>query len=108
MTRFEDELRWALQRRDPPGGFADRVLARLPATRPRRFRFLAALGRRWAPALATVWIAAFATGLWEYRQVQQRREGERAKQELIFALQVTSAKLQTTRAKLLHTLGGSL
>jgi hypothetical protein len=59
------------------------------------------------PAAAAVLITVLGAGSWEYsRARQQRIEAERAKAELIQALEVTSAKLQATQARLLRTTGG--
>ena len=62
MSQLDDELRTALAREEPPAGFADRVLARLPAEAP-----TAAAARRVAPR---TWLAAAAafglatSGVW--------------------------------------------
>jgi hypothetical protein len=105
VNRFDDELRSALSRREPPDGFAERVMARLPGAK-RRHNWLP---RSWMPAAAAVLIAVFGTGSWEYTRVRQERlEAERAKAELIEALELTSVKLQATRTKLLEKTGGLL
>ena len=102
MNRFEDELKSALARRDAPAGFADRVMARIPNSR-RPERSL----RSWMPAAAAVLVAVFGVGSWEYtKSRQERHEAERAKAELIEALELTSSKLQLTRSKLLLKTGG--
>ena len=87
MSEFEDDLRSALRREEPPGGFAGRVLAR---TRPRM-----------APR-RTGWIAAIAAclllsvGGFEYRQY----EGRKAKQELLLALDIAGSKLSMAQKKI--------
>jgi hypothetical protein len=110
--RFENDLRRALERREPPAGFTERVMAGLGAEPKRSLleRFFSEVlsARRWAPALAACLIIVLAAGTWEYRRIEQRREAERTKQELIFALQVTSMKLERTKAKLLQNVGGIL
>jgi hypothetical protein len=109
MNQFENEIRRALGRREPPAGFAERVVARLPAAEPKRRWIPEWLTlNRWSPAFAVVLMLVLLAGGWEYRRAEERREGERSKQELIFALQLTSHKLQTTKTKLLENLGGSL
>jgi len=90
MREFEDELRSALRRQEPPAGFSDRVLAR---TR-----------HKGAPRRAG-WIAiAIAAGLvlsmggFEYRQY----EGRKAKRELLLALDIAGSKLSIAQEKISH------
>jgi hypothetical protein len=52
MSHLDDELRTALRREEPPDGFVNRVLERLPAEPPR-----SAIARRGA---ARTWLAAAA------------------------------------------------
>lgn len=109
--RFEDELKRALLRREPPAGFTERVMAGIsteprPSTLRRLFSWV--LPVRWAPALAACLIFILAAGTWQYRRIEQRQEAERAKRDLIFALQVTSVKLERTKAMLLQNVGGLL
>lgn len=56
MNHLDDELRVALRRKEPPAGFAERVLDRLPATPPGVVRFPSR--RRHAP-----WMAVAAAAL---------------------------------------------
>ena len=97
MKSFEDELRAALQRESPREGFTARVLARV-AERERSHRWYRLPVLRWAAAV--VIIAAAGGGYAHYREVQQRREGERAKQQVMLALRITSEKLQQVQWKL--------
>jgi hypothetical protein len=101
MSEFDHELRRLLSRREPPAGFAERVLGRTepavppvvrPALRPRS-RFV-----RWAAAAALV---AAAAGVLEYRE--RRREqaaGEAARDQVVQALQLAGSKLQLVQAKI--------
>ena len=103
MNHMEHELREALKRVEPPAGFADRVMARVPARRSTWFP------RNWITAAAAVLIAVVGAGSWEYQRAREERlAAEQAKAELIFALELTSSKLQATRSKLLRHTGGSL
>jgi hypothetical protein len=88
---FENELRKALRRQEPPSGFTDRVMARIPQRRSHPFW----QQRQWLAAAAAVCIAVIGTGAWE--QHRRQIEGERAKQELIYALTVASESIQTTK-----------
>lgn len=82
---LEDELKLALQRKEPPPGFRQRVLA--ATRRPRHpFRSLA------AAALLTVLIGGTTAHF-----IEQRREGERAKEQVLQALRITSHELRDTR-----------
>lgn len=100
MTRLEQELRAALQRQEPPPGFADRVLAIAAEQEKRheqhlwtRFKQLFAVPRlRWAAALVGVLVIASGVGI---RVEEQRRaEGEAAKRQVMLALRITSEKWQ--------------
>ena len=101
MSRLDDAFREALRRREPPDGFAERVMARIQA-RPERggawAGLLAAFQRprlRWATALAA---AALVVGAVEYRNERERRaEGERARDQVMLALRIMGGKLQMTR-----------
>lgn len=91
MSDFEQDLREALQRREPPDGFTERVMARVPREIPRR----TGVGRHWMAIAATLCIGVVGTSSWQIHRRQV--EGERAKQELFYALAVASGKLDTAR-----------
>ena len=80
MKEFEDELRSALERKHPPAGFAQRVMARRGPKRRRPARWLAG-------AIAAG--LTLSVGGFEYRQY----EGRKAKRELLLALEITGSKL---------------
>jgi len=85
---LENELRAALGRRDPPPGFAERVLARArPAARARRMYWVAA----WAVAAGLL----VAAGL----QYERHQRGERAKEQVLLALRVAGQELSAAREK---------
>ncbi len=79
MDDLETQLRRALEREDPPAGFADRVLRR--TSRRRGFP-------GWMVAAAAC-LALVGAG-YEYRWQQ----GQAAKRETLMALRLTSAKLR--------------
>ena len=87
---FEKDLQAALRRSEPPAGFVDRVMARIPEKRQP-----AQWSRRWFAVAAALLVALIGTGAWE--QHERRIEGERASRELIYALTVASESLQTTK-----------
>jgi hypothetical protein len=84
MDDLEIQLKRALAREDPPEGFEGRVLAR---TRLRRS------APRWLAAAAAVLL--IAGGGYSYRW----REGQMAKQKVLLALRITSAKLSRIQAE---------
>jgi hypothetical protein len=87
MKHFEDELRSALRRVEPPEGFARRVMERLDFDSDRRTvppRGQRIWWTRWAAAAAVV---ILATGLVLYRR---RRAGEAARAETLMALRIAS------------------
>jgi hypothetical protein len=115
MPFSEDDFRNALRRKDPGVEFTRRVMERVtqrdmrrPAPTPKdrtRFAWLAGLWLRPAPAIATLLVILLAGGWigyqsyrghqWEaqLRKQQQERAEERARQETILALRITSEKL---------------
>jgi hypothetical protein len=103
MHFSEDDLRAAMRRKDPGPEFTARVMAAVehgrqksgPGEMPGKSRWWPF---RFAPALAGALAAlVLAAGGWlEYHRYQHSREmarAERARQEAILALKITSAKL---------------
>lgn len=91
---FESELRDALRRKPAPAGFTASVMASLDAP-PRA-------SRRWAIAkfAAAAMLAVTIGGTWTIHIIEERREGERAKAQLMLALRITSQKLHETQQHL--------
>ena len=83
MKEFESELKAALRRKSPGPDFVREILAQ---TRPRPQRWT--WGRTWAPAFAAILALVVGAGLWE-----RHREAERARDELVQALQITANKI---------------
>ncbi|MBC7925608.1 MAG: hypothetical protein H7039_08120 [Bryobacteraceae bacterium] len=106
-----ETLSTALRRREPRDGFADRVMARLPEqvqVQPgswwQRFAFVG--GTAWAPAMAVLLVAMLVTSLMGYRRAQDHKtKVERARTELAIALQITTAKLEATKLRLIRNKG---
>ena len=86
MNELEDELRSLLRRKDPPAGFAARVLART--------RSGAGAWRGWAGAGIAACLLLSA-GAFEYRQY----EGRKAKNELLLAIGMAGSKLNIAQQK---------
>ncbi len=120
---LEKELKQALRRHEPSNDFAERVMARVAeqsqlacVDAPRESiswwqRRLAGFFEmpqwRWAAAgaLACMLIAVGAYRYREHQRIEAERlaleqvEGERAKEQVIFALQIASAKLNVAQRK---------
>jgi hypothetical protein len=91
---FESELRDALRRKSAPADLTPRIMAAIGAPvsrRPDR--------RRPVGAIAAA-ILIFVIGGWTVHRVEQQREGERAKAQLMLALRITSQKLHETQQHL--------
>lgn len=99
MKPLDDELRNLMRRKEPPAGFAERVMARLETT-PRRIalvrRVSALFGRpmlRWALVATVVCVVAVA-GIVRYQHQQRMRaQAERASQQAILALRITNEEI---------------
>jgi hypothetical protein len=100
MTRFEEQLKQALARQDPPEDFNARVLAAVEGRRVRRstgaWRWRARWAHSWqlAPALAALLALTLGT---IYQQHQRIARGEAAKEKLLIAMRVAGAKLHEAR-----------
>jgi len=105
MSRLEDELRQALRRREPPAGFAERVMARARASE-RDERRPGWLSWRWLAAATAVVVVAAGLNFMEERR--RRLEGERAKEEVMLALELTGAKLLLAEQRVQQVIGFSL
>ena len=85
---LENELKEALRRKQPPAGFTDRVMERLVEDRRPRLSYR---------AIAATLLLTAVLGGWSALTIAERREGERAREELLLALRITSEKLQTAQ-----------
>lgn len=112
MDPLETKLKRALELKEPPAGFADRVVARAleeaAAARQRRaqagpdrspfgwFGWLFASGWRTALAGGLAGLLLLGSGL-AYRRHEERVRGEKAAAEVILALEIASSKLNRVR-----------
>ncbi len=107
--RFEDELREALRRVEPPEGFSSRVLARVaremsrPSWRDRLRGSLAAPRWRWAAAAACG--LALIGGVEYQREMDRRAKAERAKEQMLLALEITAEQLHVAQRSVQRALG---
>jgi anti-sigma-K factor RskA len=101
---FDDELRRAFERKDPPAGFADRVLARISQTRSsgdesrRPQKTSSPFQFRWIAAIAALAVLAVASSQY-YSSRQAALEEERVKEQLRVSLQIASEKLNEVGRK---------
>ena len=94
---IEKQLKSALKREQPPADFAKRVMAATrrpgnPATR-----------RHWRAAAAVLTLSVLV-GAWSARQIAERREGERARDEVMLALHIAGEKVRYAQAQV-HEIG---
>ena len=111
MKNLDDDLRAALRRKEPPAGFAGRVIARAGGV-DKTIRLKpdptdATIGTRivrWLAAAAV--IAAVAGGAIQYRAARieraraERAAGEAASRQVMLALQIAGSKLQLVQARI--------
>ena len=118
---LEKALRETLQREEPAADFTERLLARIAAeecapvalqseelreSRWQQFLKLFQLPTlRWAAAGALACLLLFSVvGVQRYREQQREiAEGERAKEQVMLALQIASSKLNTAQRKVRET-----
>jgi hypothetical protein len=98
MDDFEKELRAQLQARSAPGGFTDRVMARVPMRQAPRGTFLGFGLPVWRWAVAAMLVAVMVLGGLE-RDHQRRVAGERAREQVLLALRITGSTLRDVQQK---------
>ena len=100
MTPLDDELQNMLKRKEPPEGFAERVLARLETAPPKRNLIRRTIHLwRW-PVLRWITVAAacllLVAGIARYQHQQRvRAQAEQASRQAIQALEIARAELNT-------------
>src|SRR5262245_42188186 len=126
MNRFEEELKLALRREEPPPGFTDRVMARIAELQGqeksreksvwlrRLMEFFQPARMKWAMAGAMAGLLLIGGfGVHRFRENERRRlaeiaegeraEGERAKEQVMLAMRIASAKLNIAQKKVYET-----
>lgn len=102
FAELEQELAQALRRVDAPAGFAQRTMARVPASAAPRGKLLT------MPARLRVWgggaiAAALVAGVFAGQQVHERREQQKARlaeQQFDMAMRITDQTLDQVRLQL--------
>jgi hypothetical protein len=123
MNRFDEELKLALRREQPSLDFTDRVMARVAELQKREkprekvgwLRRLAEFFQppqmKWAMAGAmAILLAVAGFGVHHRRESERRRlaeiaEGERAKEQVMLAMRIASAKLNVAQKKVNEAAG---
>lgn len=107
---FERRLRRALQRVDPPSGFAERVLAAIARgeaprdvtapSRPRRFALPRPPLRRraWMPAAAAAALVVLAGAHWAWHRHTEIVRAREAREQVVEALRISSETLNAALA----------
>jgi Rps23 Pro-64 3,4-dihydroxylase Tpa1-like proline 4-hydroxylase len=131
MNRFDDELKLAFRREEPSPDFTDRVMARIAELEKQEklrekkswLRKLTEFFRppqmKWAPQLrwamaGAMAVALIVAGIGVHRIRDERRkqaemaemaEGERAKEQVLLAFGIASAKLSVAQKKIYENNG---
>jgi hypothetical protein len=123
MNRFDEELKMALRREEPSTDFTDRVMARVAELQKREkpgeeagwlrrlVEFFQPPQMKWAMAGAMAVLLVIAGfGVHHRRENERRRlaeiaEGERAKEQVMLAMRIVSAKLNVAQKKVNEAAG---
>ena len=85
-TSLRTSLKRVLRRQAPPPGFAGRVMQKIERDRGPQ--------RNWWRAVAASLTLTAILGGWSAHVVQKRREGERAKEQVLLALRIAGEKVR--------------
>ena len=109
MSNLEDNLKAALERIEPPAEFTGRVLARLNGQAPLKLAWWDLLGVLLRPpriqwvALSVIVSIMIPFAAVQYQKERRlRAEGEKAKEQLVFAVHVAGNKLHRVQQKVLE------
>ena len=108
MSYLEDDLKMALQRTEPSEDFVDRVLARVnqPPPEPRWWERLTVLVRpprlQWVAASIVLSVMIPVSLVQYHKEQRMRAEGEKAKEQLMFAVRVAGNRLHRVQQKVLE------
>jgi hypothetical protein len=100
MAELELRLRIALQPREAPAGFEQRVLVRAAQARCERHSRTSMLQRIAASVVVAASVAGMAGGYVIHRQAEEQRRGEEARQQVLTAFRITSKTLDRVNERL--------
>jgi plasmid stabilization system protein ParE len=96
---FERELKQAMERRPAPPSLKRRIMQNRSARRTERHHTTMIWWQRLA---ASFLIAGVIAGGFGWRQIEERRKGEEAKQQVLTALRITNQVLNNMNRKLVE------
>ena len=100
---LENDLSRALRSESPAPGFASRVLQRIEVEeRQSRQSRPARPPVRWWRAVAASLTLTAVLGGWAAREIHHRREGERAKEQVLLALCIAGEKVRYAQTEVRH------
>jgi len=97
IDEFERELKQAMERRPAPPSLKGRILQQRSARRTERVHSYTVWWQRLA---ASVLLAGVIAGGYGWRQIEERRKGEEAKQQVLTALRITNQVLNNMNRRL--------
>src|SRR5947209_18901023 len=108
MHTLEEDLKRALARQSAPDGFAERVVNAINADArpspgasrhpvPEGEGQKRGVGSRFTRAIAAGLLLTAVAGGWAAQKAIERRDGERARDEVLIALHIASAKVRTAQ-----------
>jgi transcriptional/translational regulatory protein YebC/TACO1 len=97
MDDFEQELRQGMLRMPAPPSLKQKILARRKRQNTQRVHARLVMWQRLATSIV---LAAVAGGAYVWHNIEERRKGEEAKQQVLTALRITSRALQQMNQQL--------
>ncbi len=97
---LEKDLELVLRRERPPAGFAARVMQRVGEEERSRRRLPSTGHSSWWRAVAAMLLLTIAGGGWLAHYEIERRQGERARAQVLLALHITGAKIHAAREQI--------
>jgi hypothetical protein len=94
MEDFEEELRQAFARRPAPPSLKRRLMEKRRAPRPHRHAVV------WQRLAASLALTAVVAGGFAWRDREEHRQGEAARQQVLIALRITGHALNHMNAQL--------
>ena len=99
LDEFEQELKQAMERRPAPPSLKRRIMQKRSARRTQRLQ----VNMMWFQRLAaTLLVGAVLAGGYGWRQMEDRRKGEEAKQQVMTALRITNQVLNNMNRRLVE------